>query len=106
MVYIAVPKDYSDIECCSKSLPLDAAISELNGRENLLWANAKISGQQFLTDAEIDAEKVQGKIHGRLNNDLGPNYTWSVSPTATGGTISYKYSEGVVLYRTPATLKG
>jgi hypothetical protein len=96
------------IGCCLESSPvnraIDAARSEFNGRENLRWANIKMSGRQFQTDAEIDREIVYGKIHGGWNTDLGADYTWTVAPTAAGGTISFQSSTGVALTRKAATL--
>ncbi|HUT44048.1 MAG TPA: prepilin-type N-terminal cleavage/methylation domain-containing protein, partial [Desulfobacterales bacterium] len=39
---VAVPR-YIDLEQNARSRALDAAVSELNGRENLVWTNVKIS---------------------------------------------------------------
>ena len=39
---VAVPR-YIDLEANAKSRAIDAAVSELNGRESLVWADVKIS---------------------------------------------------------------
>ena len=39
---VAVPR-YIDLETNAKSRAIDAAVSELNGRESLAWADVKIS---------------------------------------------------------------
>ena len=39
---VAVPR-YIDLETNAKSRAIDAAVSELNGRESLAWADIKIS---------------------------------------------------------------
>ena len=48
---VAVPR-YIDLEANAKSRAIDAAVSELNGRESLVWADVKIStsGWNNITD--------------------------------------------------------
>ena len=45
---VAVPR-YIDLETNAKSRAIDAAVSELNGRESLAWADVKISPSGYLT---------------------------------------------------------
>lgn len=104
IVLIAFPR-YIVYDTCCRASPIDSIVAELNGRENLRWADIKVSGLQFQTDAEIDEEIVFGKTHGGWDTDLGADYTWTVAPTATGGTISFQSGKGVALYRAPATLE-
>jgi prepilin-type N-terminal cleavage/methylation domain-containing protein len=99
---VAVPR-YIDLETNAKSRALDAAVSELNGRESLTWADVKISGENFADDAAINT-----KIFTALtaNKDLGADYTWSTADpwSNTGGTLSFKSGTGVKITRTPAEL--
>jgi prepilin-type N-terminal cleavage/methylation domain-containing protein len=78
---LAVPR-YVDLEENAKHNAIYTAISEINARESLTWANQKISTSGFVSDA---------KIFGAINPNLKPNYTWnSGSPTISGGTLSFK----------------
>jgi prepilin-type N-terminal cleavage/methylation domain-containing protein len=102
---VAVPR-YIDLETNAKNKAIDAGISELNGRESLVWADAKISGSSFANDAAIDA-----RVTGRMSYDLNPTgtlpadgYGWSAGPDANGGTLTFKSGTGVPLTRTPAKL--
>ena len=59
---VAVPR-YIDLETNAKRRAIDAAVSELNGRENLTWANVKIS-----PSAPANPESAHSKpIAGRTN---------------------------------------
>jgi prepilin-type N-terminal cleavage/methylation domain-containing protein len=104
---VAVPR-YIDLEANAKSRAIDAAVSELNGRESLVWADAKISGTNFADNAAIDAN-----VFGRMNYDLNPpgavnpDYVWQDAggrPTAAGGNLSFKAAAAVPLTRTQAVL--
>ena len=99
---VAVPR-YIDLETNAKSRAVDAAVSELNGRESLTWADAKISGSNFADNAAIEA-----KVFTNLtaNNNLGDDYTWdSTGPwSASGGKIRFKLGTPVEVVRTPAEL--
>jgi len=106
---VAVPR-YIDLEANAKDRAIDAAVSELNGRENLEWANTKIGSVSYATDALIDAA-----IYASLNAIvppaptgyyLGVDYAWvpATDPTPTGGDISFQSGTAVPLTRTGATL--
>ena len=45
---VAVPR-YIDLEANAKLRAVDAAVSELNGRESLTWADVKISSTGYIT---------------------------------------------------------
>lgn len=94
---VAVPR-YIDLETNAKSRAIDAAVSELNGRESLVWADAKISGSNFADNAAIET-----KVFATMNNDLGTDYVWS-GWSSGGGTLSFKSGAGIPLTRTPAQL--
>ena len=95
---VAVPR-YIDLEANAKSRAIDAAVSELNGRESLVWANVKISGSTFANDAAMDT-----RVFADMNSNLGTDYTWGGTWGATGGTLSFKSGTGVVLNRTQSKL--
>ena len=78
---VAVPR-YIDLETNAKKRAIDAAVSELNGRENLTWANVKIS-PTAPADPESD---VWTAISGDIG--LGDDYEWSGAPTAAGRPTS------------------
>ena len=78
---VAVPR-YVDLENNAKQKAIDTVTSEINARESLTWANHKISGSGFVSDA---------KIFGELNLNLDPNYTWNTGdPKPSGGTLQFK----------------
>ena len=106
---VAVPR-YIDLESNAKDRAVDAAVSELNGRENLEWANTKIGSASFANDAAIDAA-----IYASLNTIvppaptgyyLGADYAWvpATDPTDAGGSISFQSGAPISLTRTGATL--
>jgi prepilin-type N-terminal cleavage/methylation domain-containing protein len=95
---VAVPR-YIDLETNAKNRAIDAAISELNGRESLVWADAKISGSNFADDAAMDT-----KVFATMNNDLGTDYAWGGTWGSTGGTLSFKSGAGIVLDRSQSRL--
>jgi prepilin-type N-terminal cleavage/methylation domain-containing protein len=105
---VAVPR-YIDLETNAKVRAIDAGVSELNGRESLNWANAKISGSSFVDDAAIET-KVLAEMAKRPTGApagtgayLGDDYTWNPW-SATGGSLSFKLAAPVPLTRTPAKL--
>ena len=92
------------VPCDCPTNPVYEVTSELNGRENLRWAQLKIGPVSFASDAALDNEIVTGTTGGGWNTDLGADYTWTVAPAAAGGTISFQSGAGVALTRTAATL--
>ena len=65
---VAVPR-YIDLEVNAKNRAIDAGISELNGRENLTWANLKIS-TGWISDAAL-----QTALVAENGYDLNPTGT-------------------------------
>ena len=100
---VAVPR-YIDLEANAKQRAIDAAISELNGRENLTWANVKIqptppSGKDALNSA----------IQSQMSYDLGGDYTWEGTVPPVGApqndytsTLVFQGGTGVQITRTAA----
>jgi prepilin-type N-terminal cleavage/methylation domain-containing protein len=98
---VAVPR-YINLEENAKQRAIDAGISELNGRENLAWANIKISPNPPGTDADMDSTILNDTTNYSTN--LGTDYVWTTAPGAGGGTLSFKNGTGVTLTRQAATL--
>lgn len=77
---VAVPR-YIDLEANAQQRAIDAAISELNGRESLTWADEKINSTGYVSDVNT---------FGRVSMTLGDDYTWSVAPGVGGGTLDFR----------------
>jgi prepilin-type N-terminal cleavage/methylation domain-containing protein len=99
---VAVPR-YIDLETNAKQKAIDAAISELNGRESLTWADTKISTSGWVSDTQVwDAVR-----KGNTWPDLGLDYvftTGSVTPGSDSNvTLSFKGGNPAVgITRTPS----
>ncbi|UCF93104.1 MAG: prepilin-type N-terminal cleavage/methylation domain-containing protein [Desulfobacterales bacterium] len=90
---VAVPR-YIDLETNARTRAMDAAVSELNGRESLHWANIKIGPDGYASD---------GALFGSLDTNLGPDYTWANLGTG-GGDLTFQNASTVNLTRTTSTL--
>ena len=92
---VAVPK-VTELAKDNKIKAIEAAVSKLNGRESLAWAEVKVSATGY-DEATGDQE-----VWNRLDLKLGNEYK-VFSPTIDGGgTIIYKGEEFPVS-RTPST---
>jgi len=107
---VAVPR-YIDLEANAKERAIDAAISELNGRESLTWADQKISASGYEADGD---NKVWARVADQPGPsiDLGDDYTWDAGPTQTGAASQLNFKGTVVSITrtesdvsTPATWK-
>lgn len=105
---VAVPR-YIDLETNAKARAIDAAVSELNGRESLSWADIKISASGYGTTGETrvwskmtlpDATSPTATVPF-----LGLDYVWASSPATQVGTtgLSFKGGAAVNLTRTAST---
>ncbi len=94
---VAVPR-YIDLETNAKQRAIDAGISELNGRESLVWADHKISPSGWVSDA-----KIQNPAPVGVDYSLGTDYSWSAGPSGTGGTLTFKSGTAVPLDRSQST---
>ena len=98
---VAVPR-YIDLEANAKERAIDAAISELNGRESLTWADQKISASGYLPATGDNS--VWATLAPGATIDLGGDYVWDAGPAqATGGTLNFK-GTAVVLTRVPSDI--
>lgn len=91
---VAVPR-YIDLETNAKIKAADAAVSELNGRESLTWADVKISSTGY------DTSTGDNTVWSRIDKDLGADYT-SFTPLQSGhSTFTFK-GETFTVSRTPS----
>ena len=92
---VAVPR-YIDLESNAKERAIDAAISELNGRESLTWADHKISTAGYQGDGALNCAAT-----GCVNYVLGDDYTLAAPPHAA---VDITFKGAVVnLTRSPST---
>ena len=90
---VAMPL-YVDLEESAKQKAIDTAISEINARESLTWADQKISTSGYVSDA---------KTFGAIDPSLAPNYIWKPGdPKISGGTLIFK-GESFTLSRVAST---
>ena len=101
---IIYPHMIGPMECCSRDRAPERAVNELSSKEKLWWMRVKNSGRQFQTNAEIDKEIVTGTAGGGWDTNIGAYYTWTVGPTAAGGTLSMGSGRELKLKRKAATL--
>ena len=80
---VAVPR-YIDLEANAKQRAIDAAISELNGRESLTWADHKISTNGYQGDGALNCGT---PATGCVDYDLGTDYTFANPPPAVTDII-------------------
>jgi prepilin-type N-terminal cleavage/methylation domain-containing protein len=95
---VAVPR-YIDLETNARQKALDAAISELNGRESLTWADHKISLAGYQGDGALNCRGADGCV----DYELGEDYTWTSQPTASPATLTFQDSESLDITRSPST---
>ena len=76
---VAVPR-YIDLEANAQQRAIDAAISELNGRESLTWADEKINSTGYIDDATT---------FGRISTSLGNDYDASGLGIG-GGALTFR----------------
>lgn len=97
---VAVPR-YIDLEQNAKIRAVDAAVSELNGRESLTWADVKISVTGY--DSSGTPPAGDTAIWNRLTPiDLGDAYT-AFSPSQTGKSTFQFKGETFSVSRTPSS---
>ena len=93
---VAVPR-YIDLEESSKKRGLEAAVAELNGRESLVWADAKISGTSA-TSWDIMQGGALAVTDPNSHLYLGAEYSWDGDPKTGGADLVFK-SKKVTLAR-------
>ena len=100
---VAIPR-YISMDASASSSAIDAAVSELNGRESLIWADIKIS------ESGYDEGNGDTTIWNRMKNDstnsypeLGYDYRWTAGPDQTGGTLRFKTGNPTPLIRSASS---
>ncbi len=103
---VAVPR-YINLETNAKKRAIDAGISELNGRENLQWANVKIEPTPPASDAAMDTKVFTDLSTASPSGyDLGSDYEWNTGDPQASGQSQLRFQSGdyVALTRTSAAL--
>ena len=77
---VAIPR-YINLHANATENAIDYVIAELNGRENLTWAEVKISAAGYTDDATLQ---------DKVNYNLGSDYRWIDPPMETGGTVEFR----------------
>ena len=99
---VAVPR-YIDLEANAKLRAVDAAVSELNGRESLTWADIKISSTGYLSAGGAGDNAIwTALLDGGADIDLGADYAWGSIAQASGGAFTFK-GESFNVSRTAST---
>jgi prepilin-type N-terminal cleavage/methylation domain-containing protein len=105
---VAVPR-YIDLEANAKSRAIDAAVSELNGRESLAWADVKISSSGYngyiKSGDEVIWDKLAVNVTEAQKPWLGVDYEWTggTASRTLPSTLSFKKGASVQLTRTVST---
>ena len=101
---LAIPR-YMDLEASANARAIDAALSELNGREALIWGQIKTTATSYVK-ATGDND-----VWGLMLNDptkncpyLGTYYNWVALPDQGGGTLTFKDGSVFTLSRRPSTI--
>lgn len=98
---VAVPR-YIDLEQNARNRAFDAAVSELNGRESLIWADMKIH-QSGYVNLGADAGVLTRLNAGTGGTpDLGTDYTWGGAAVAGNNSLTFK-GQTIQLNRTAST---
>ena len=96
---------FVDLDSSATAKAFDAAISELNGRESLIWADVKfsISGYDPVTgDAAVWAQMKNDAT--KSFPDLGEAFIWTSGPDQTGGALSLRGNPAVPMTREPSEM--
>jgi len=101
---LAVPR-YIDLQATATLSGIDAAVSELNGREGLVWGQVKTTWTSYNRYAGDNV------VWGLMQNDktksypyLGEGYEWTALPTETGGRLTFKGDSEFTLSRSKSTI--
>jgi prepilin-type N-terminal cleavage/methylation domain-containing protein len=96
---VAVPR-YIDLETNARNRAFDAAVSELNGRESLIWADMKIHASGYVALGSDTG--VLTRLNAGGSPDLGTDYTWGGAAVAGNNSLTFK-GQTVTVNRTAST---
>jgi prepilin-type N-terminal cleavage/methylation domain-containing protein len=100
LISVSVPR-YIQLEEDANRFAIDAAVSELNARESLAWAQVKVSPNKWSSDLEV-----WNKMTTRQGYpDPGEDYSWEGNQASRKGQsrLSYRNRITATLIRTPST---
>ena len=101
---VAVPR-YIDLEATATSRTIDAAVSELNGRESLTWSHVKTSDSSYhRLNGDDDVWALMQNDPTNSYPDLGGGYKWIAEPTKSGGTLNFRGNVDFDLSREVSTI--
>jgi len=104
LAVMAIPR-FINLDASAKSRAIDAAVSELNGREGLVWAEIKFSHTGYdMVTGDSDVWEIMKNDSTDSHPELGELYLWTGEPTRSGGTLSFRGSDQVPLSRNISTM--
>jgi prepilin-type N-terminal cleavage/methylation domain-containing protein len=92
---VAVPR-YIDLEANARQRAFDAALSELNGRESLAWADVKISSTGY------DPATGDDTVWAKISKELGDAYQGTTLAQSGASTIKFR-NETINVTRDPSS---
>ena len=104
---VAVPR-YIDLEANAKLRAVDAAVSELNGRESLTWADVKISSTGYIVAGGAGEGTVWSRLIDPLATPantipLGNDFVWTGATSQSGASDFIFKGETFTVSRTVST---
>jgi prepilin-type N-terminal cleavage/methylation domain-containing protein len=89
---VSVPR-FIDLSSNASNQAIVTAVTELNGRESLLWVKIKLSESGWLSDEELFPS---------FDASVGSDYKWNPNANINGGSLQFK-DNIVSLQRLPST---
>jgi prepilin-type N-terminal cleavage/methylation domain-containing protein len=89
---LSVPR-FIDLDSNASRQALISSVTELNGRESLVWSNVKLSTSGWIEDQ---------RVFEKMDTGLGSDYKWSPEAKIDGGKLHYR-DQMVKLDRKPST---
>jgi len=100
---LAIPR-YIELDASANLRGLDAAVSELNGREALIWSDIKTSKDYDPLTGDDEIWTLMKNDPGATYPDLGDAYQWTTLPDKTGGELSFRESSDITLNRQASSM--
>ena len=89
---LSIPR-FVELDSNASKQALISSVSELNGRESLIWSKIKLTATGWVDDEGV---------FEKLDTGLGPDYKWSPEAKIDGGKLHYRDQMGK-LDRKPST---
>ena len=89
---LSIPR-FVELDSNASRQALISSVTELNGRESLVWSKVKLSTSGWIEDEGV---------FEKLDTGLGPDYKWSPEAKIDGGKLHYRDQMGK-LDRKPST---